>query len=67
MRSSHVLAAMGVPDVVAQGSLRITLGRQTGAEDVAYASRQIAACVRGEMARLSLSDDDMGAAVGGGA
>lgn len=67
MRSSHVLAAMGVPDVVAQGSLRITLGRQTGAEDVAYASRQITACVRGEMARLSLTDDDMRQAAGGDA
>ena len=54
MRSSHVLAAMGVPDEVAQGSLRITLGTQTSEEDVEYAFAAISGAVRAEAARVGL-------------
>ncbi len=54
MRSSHVLAAMGVPDEVAQGSLRITLGAQTSEEDVEYAVAAISGAVRAEAARVGL-------------
>lgn len=56
MRSSHVLAAMGVPDEVAQGSLRITLGAQTSEEDVEYAVAAISGAVRAEAARVGLED-----------
>jgi cysteine desulfurase len=31
---SHVLRAMGVPDTVARGALRLTLGRETTADDI---------------------------------
>ena len=34
MEPSHVLAAMGVPVGLAQGALRLTLGRTTTAADV---------------------------------
>ena len=42
---SYVLRAMGVPDELAQSSLRLTLGRFTTAEDVDFAARRIAAVV----------------------
>ena len=42
---SHVLAAMGVSPRVAQGTLRISLGRTTGDDDIARAARAIAAAV----------------------
>ena len=48
MEPSHVLAAMGVPVELAQGALRLTLGRTTTAEDV---DRGIAAVV-GAVSRL---------------
>jgi cysteine desulfurase len=51
MRVSHVLEAMGVPEEAARGSLRISLGRPTTAEDVDYASEQIVQVVREEAAR----------------
>ena len=35
-RPSHVLRAIGLPDDLAQGSLRLSLGRYTTAEEVAY-------------------------------
>lgn len=63
MRSSHVLAAMGVPMQVAQGSLRITVGRPTAEEDVAYAAEAIEACVRQELARQGLDEEGMPARV----
>lgn len=62
MRSSHVLAAMGVPSEVAAGSLRITLGRPTTEEDVGLAVAAIGRAVRAECARLGID-----AAVGKGA
>ena len=52
MRVSHVLRAIGMPDEVAAGSLRVTLGRPTTAE-------AIEAVVREEMERLCLSDEHM--------
>jgi cysteine desulfurase len=54
MRSSHVLASMGVSPEVAAGSLRITLGRPTTADDVAFAAAAIARVVRAEAARVGL-------------
>ncbi len=42
---SHVLAAMGVPPERIRGSLRLTTGRTTVAEDVAVAADAVAACV----------------------
>ncbi|MGE5559861.1 MAG: cysteine desulfurase NifS [Chloroflexota bacterium] len=36
LEPSHVLLAMGVPHEVAHGSLRLTLGRMTTAEDIDY-------------------------------
>lgn len=56
MQSSHVLAAMGVPPVVAQGSLRITVGRPTTEGDVDLAADAIEASVRSELARLGLDE-----------
>lgn len=54
MRVSHVLHAIGLPDEVAQGSLRLTLGRSSTEEDVDYACATIVACVRQEQKRLGL-------------
>jgi cysteine desulfurase len=36
LEPSHVLLAMGIPPEVAHGSLRLTLGRENGQEDVEY-------------------------------
>lgn len=55
MRVSHVLRAMGVPDEVARGSLRMTLGRPTTSEEIDYATEQIADVVRIEAARMGVS------------
>ena len=55
MTESHVLAAVGAPHEVAQGSLRLTLGTPTTSEDVAYAAEQIIEVVRGECVRLGIS------------
>ncbi|MDO4849254.1 MAG: cysteine desulfurase family protein [Coriobacteriia bacterium] len=54
MRSSHVLAAMGAPAEVAMGSLRLTLGRATGEDDIDYAAAAIARAVASECARLGI-------------
>lgn len=51
MRVSHVLRAIGLPDEVAQGSLRLTLGRSTTQEDVDYALEAIVQCVQEERNR----------------
>ena len=59
MRVSHVLSAIGVPEEVAKGSLRITLGRPTSEDDVRYALDAISRCVRSEMARLGLGEQDV--------
>ena len=42
---SYVLRAMGVPDALAQSSLRLSIGRFTTAEDVDFAAQRIAAVV----------------------
>ncbi|WP_058269874.1 cysteine desulfurase family protein [Olsenella massiliensis] len=62
MRVSHVLSAIGVPDEVAAGSLRLTLGRPTTEDEVTYAAEALVAAVHDEMGRLRLSEDDMCAA-----
>lgn len=54
MRESHVLEAIGLPAEVAAGSLRITLGRPTTAEDVTYAGEAIAQAVRAECGRCGI-------------
>lgn len=56
MRVSHVLDAVGMPRPLAEGSLRITLGRPTTEDDVDYAAAAIVRCVRAEMGRLGLDD-----------
>ena len=56
MRVSHVLEAIGMPRELAEGSLRLTLGRPTTEEDVDYAAQAIGRAVRAEAARLRLDD-----------
>ena len=58
MRVSHVLAAIGMPDAAAEGSLRLTLGRQTTEAEVDYAVAAIARVVRAELGRLGLTEDE---------
>lgn len=48
---SHVLTAIGLAPEVADGSLRITLGKQSTSESLDYAAEQIIAAVRAEYAR----------------
>ncbi len=55
MQASHVLLAMGVPEAVARGSLRITLGRSTMQDDIDYAAQQIEHVVRDEVARVGVT------------
>ena len=43
LKSSHVLAAIGLPPELAQGSLSLTLGRQNGAEEIPYVTEQLSA------------------------
>ena len=52
MRVSHVLTAIGMDESVAQGSLRMTMGRLTSAEDVDVALEAIVACVTEERERV---------------
>ena len=59
MRASHVLEALGMPPTLSQGSLRLTLGRPSTPEEVAYGTRAIVRCVRSEMVRLGLDDAAM--------
>ncbi len=42
LKSSHVLAAIGLPPELAQGSLLFTLGRESREEDVSYVSGELA-------------------------
>ena len=65
MRVSHVLEAIGMPRPLAEGSLRLTLGRGTTEEDVDYAAGAIAEAVRAEMARTGLTDAAMAELAGG--
>lgn len=55
MQVSHVLRAMGVPDEVARGSLRMTLGAQTTQEDIDYAAEQICRVVTDECKRVGVT------------
>ncbi|MDR0591177.1 MAG: cysteine desulfurase [Candidatus Nomurabacteria bacterium] len=50
---SHVLAAIGLDDTEAQGSLRISLGKLNDTENVAQAAELIVAAVQKERARLN--------------
>ena len=43
---SHVLKAIGVPHEYLQGSLRLTLGRETTKEDIIEAAKRIIYTVR---------------------
>ncbi len=54
MKSSHVLAAMGLTPEAAAGSLRMTLGRPTTQAEVDYAAAAIIEAVRAEAARVGL-------------
>ena len=54
MQTSHVLRAIGMSDELAQGSLRLSLGRSTTEDHVAYAAQTIIECVRAERARMGL-------------
>ena len=65
MRVSHVLEAAGLPREVAEGSLRVTLGRPTTEAEVDYAADALERVARAEMARLGLADRDMGRIVAG--
>ena len=56
MRVSHVLAAIGMPDAAAEGSLRLTLGRQTTEAEVDYAASAIARVVRAELDRQHVTE-----------
>ncbi len=70
MRVSHVLDAVGMPRPLAEGSLRLTLGRPTTEGDVDYAAAAIVRSVRAEMARLGRDDESqaaLAAALGAGA
>lgn len=56
MRVSHVLRAIGLSDEAAAGSLRITLGRPTTHDDIAYAAWAIAQAVREECIRVGIDE-----------
>ena len=43
---SHVLKAIGVPEEIAAGSLRLTLGKNTTPEEIAYTVECLKECVR---------------------
>lgn len=45
-KPSHVLAAMGVPDALAQASLRFGIGRYNTAEEIAFATITLTAVVK---------------------
>ena len=62
MKSSHVLAAMGMDAAAAAGSLRMTLGRPTTQAQVDYAAEAIIDAVRAEAARVGLDVDGAPAA-----
>lgn len=59
LRVSHVLDAIGLPRQVAEGSLRLTLGRPTTEAEVDYAATAIVGSVREEMVRLGVGDADL--------
>ncbi len=57
MRVSHVLAAMGLPEPVSAGSLRITLGRGTTEDEITYATQKIVQAVRSELDRTGIDPE----------
>lgn len=54
MEESHVLRAIGMSPQLAAGSLRMTMGRPTTAEDVAYAGEAIVRVVESECKRVGI-------------
>ena len=46
LEPSHVLLALGLPPDVAHSSLRLTLGRYTGEEDIDYVLRVLPKIVK---------------------
>lgn len=42
LKSSHVLTAIGLPPELAQGSLQLSLGKESSAEDIPYITEQMA-------------------------
>ncbi len=58
MRISHVLKAIGADEPTAAGSLRITLGRQTGKAQIEYAAQTICELVHGEAARVGIESGE---------
>ena len=67
MRISHAMEALGIADEVAAGSLRMTLGRTTTADDISRAADIIAGTVRSECARCGMHMDGDGMHAGGDA
>lgn len=65
MQTSHVLQALGLPPEVAAGSLRISLGRPTTADEIDYAAEKIIGAVRSEMVRTGLTDEGQAVRWGG--
>ncbi len=53
MRTSHVLKAIGMSNEVAQGSLRMSLGRATSDDDIKRAAAAIVECVCMERSRMA--------------
>ena len=52
LKPSHVLMALGVPEDMSHGSLRMTLGRQTTKADIDYVMKKLPAIV-GRLRELS--------------
>ncbi len=50
--ASHVLTALGLPEDIINGSLRLTLGHQTTPEAIEKAAQGIIEAVKGEYARM---------------
>lgn len=50
--ASHVLTALGLPEEIINGSLRLTLGRHTTSDQIAKAAEEIAKAIRSEYQRM---------------
>ena len=59
MRVSHVLSALGMPEYVATGSLRFTLGRPTTKDELTYAISCVDEAIQEEMQRMHVTAHDM--------
>lgn len=53
--ASHVLKAINLPDELINGSLRLTLGRDTTGDDIKYATGQIIQALESEYQRMEAS------------